>query len=284
MTTKSRRYFGTDGIRGAANQFPMNADVALKVGRAAGDYFKRRGAPIAVVGKDTRVSGYMIESALTAGLLSVGVQVVKLGVLPTPAVSMLTKSLRAGMGVMISASHNPYHDNGIKLFNADGGKLSDTCEEEIEALIDDNDSLTLPDATGVSKIRKQKDASGRYIEFIKQLFPEKQTLSGMKIALDCANGAAFRIGPTVLRELGAECIDIAASPNGVNINKGCGSTHPEALAEKTREAGAAIGIALDGDADRIIVCDENGKIYSGDNILAALAVYMKKRDLLPGSA
>ncbi|MET0156114.1 MAG: phosphoglucosamine mutase [Rickettsiales bacterium] len=282
MTENSRRYFGTDGIRGKAGRFPMDVDAALRIGRATGEYFARRGAKSAVMGKDTRISGYMIESALAAGMLSRGVDVVKLGVLPTPAVSMLTRSLRAGLGVMISASHNPYDDNGIKIFNAAGEKLSDADEAAIETLIDADAATFAPCAVG--RREKQRDAAGRYVECVKRLLPETMTLSGMKIALDCANGAAFRIGPSALRELGAEVVKIATSPNGANINADCGSTHPETVAKITRDSGADIGVALDGDADRVIICDETGKIYSGDHVMAALALDMQEKNALPEGA
>jgi phosphoglucosamine mutase len=268
----SRKYFGTDGIRGTANKFPMTAEIALKVGMAVGAKFtKGKHRHRVVIGKDTRLSGYVIESALTAGFAAVGMDVFLVGPVPTPAVSMLTKSLRADIGVMISASHNPYHDNGIKIFDQNGNKLNDELEEEIEKLIDGNISSHLADSQNFGKAQRIDDAKGRYIEFVKNTFPKNQTLSNLKIVVDCANGAAYSIAPTIFRELGATVISIGVEPNGFNINENCGSTNPSYLCQKVIEENADIGIALDGDADRILVVDEKGKIIEGDKIIALIA-------------
>lgn len=270
--TKKRRLFGTDGIRGKANADPMTAGIALRLGQAAGLLFTR-GAHRhkVVIGKDTRLSGYMIEPALTAGFIGAGMDVTLLGPLPTPAVAMLTRSLRADLGVMISASHNPFEDNGIKLFGPDGNKLSDEKELEIEALMDAgfNDRLAEPHDLG--RAARLEDAAGRYIEAAKASFPRGLRLDGLRIVVDCANGAAYKVAPTVLWELGAHVIPIGVSPDGFNINKGCGSTVPEYLCSQVMANGAQLGIALDGDADRLILADENGEIVDGDQILALIA-------------
>jgi len=266
----ARRYFGTDGIRGRANGERLTPELALKVGQAAGAHFRNGGHRHRVlIGKDTRRSGYMIEQALTAGFTSVGMDVVQVGPMPTPAVAMLTRELRADLGVMISASHNPYEDNGIKLFGPDGYKLSDSDEAAIEAAIE----APVARAVGadIGRARRIDDASGRYIHGVKSSFPEGARLDGLKLVLDCANGAAWRVAPEVLWELGAELVTIGVAPDGLNINAGCGSTHPQALADKVRETGADIGIALDGDADRLILVDETGQIVDGDQILAVIA-------------
>ncbi|TFU06035.1 phosphoglucosamine mutase [Polymorphobacter arshaanensis] len=265
----TRKYFGTDGIRGLTNTPPMTAEVAMKVGQAAGQKFLRGSHKHRVViGKDTRLSGYMMESALTAGFTSVGMDVVQVGPMPTPAVAMLTRSMRADLGVMISASHNPFHDNGIKLFGPDGYKLSDDDEREIEALLGTDIALAAPAAIG--RARRIDDAQGRYIHFAKSTFPEALRLDGLKVVLDCAHGAAYKVAPEALWELGAEVIAIGVSPDGFNINDQIGSTHPAALQAKVVETGAAIGIALDGDADRLIVVDEKGKIIDGDQLMALI--------------
>ena len=265
----TRKYFGTDGIRGLTNTPPMTAEVAMKVGQAAGLKFLRGSHKHRVViGKDTRLSGYMMESALTAGFTSVGMDVVQVGPMPTPAVAMLTRSMRADLGVMISASHNPYHDNGIKLFGPDGYKLSDADEREIEALLGTNIALAAPAAIG--RARRIDDAQGRYIHFAKSTFPEDLRLDGLKVVLDCAHGAAYKVAPLALWELGADVIPIGVAPDGFNINDHIGSTHPAALQAKVVETGAAIGIALDGDADRLIVVDEKGKIIDGDQLMALI--------------
>lgn len=279
------KLFGTDGIRGTANTYPMTADVALKVGMAAGQQFLRgEHRHRVVIAKDTRLSGYLIEPALTAGFIAVGMDVVLVGPMPTPAVAMLVKSLRADLGVMISASHNPYHDNGIKLFGPDGYKLSDDVESAIEGLIADNrfDARVAPDKLGRAK--RLDDAAGRYIEHAKSTFPKNLTLDGMKIVVDCANGAAYHVAPTILRELGAEVIAIGVEPNGFNINDNCGSTSPQKLCETVVQEKADIGIALDGDADRLIICDENGKIADGDQLMAIIATNLHKSGKLRGNS
>ena len=268
----TRKYFGTDGIRGTANKFPMTAEIALKVGMAIGAKFidgdhRHR----VVIGKDTRLSGYVIEPALTAGLAAVGMDVFLVGPVPTPAVSMLTRSIRADIGIMISASHNPYHDNGIKIFTRDGQKLSDKLEREIEALIEGDITPHLAESKNFGRVTRLDDASNRYIEFVKNSFPKDKTLTGMKIVVDCANGAAYKIAPKIFWELGADVVEIGTEPNGFNINEHCGSTHPEALCKKVVEEKADIGIALDGDADRLLIVDEKGKTVDGDKLIALIA-------------
>ncbi len=270
--TKTRRLFGTDGIRGKANSYPMTAGTALRLGQAAGLMFTR-GAHRhkVVIGKDTRLSGYMIEPALTAGFIGAGMDVTLLGPLPTPAVAMLTRSLRADLGVMISASHNPYEDNGIKLFGPDGNKLSDDVEAEIEAIMDSTFSDRLAEPALLGRASRLDDAGGRYIEAAKACFPRGLRLDSLKIVLDCANGAAYRVAPAVLWELGATLIRVGVQPDGFNINKGCGSTVPEYLCAQVVEHGADIGIALDGDADRLLISDGTGELIDGDQILALIA-------------
>lgn len=265
-----RSYFGTDGIRGRTNQWPMTAELAMKVGMAAGTRFMRGShRHRVVIGKDTRLSGYMVENALVAGFTSVGMDVVQFGPIPTPAVAMLAHSMRADLGVMISASHNPFEDNGIKLFGPDGYKLSDEDELKIEALLDQDIPLAAPDAIG--RARRVEDARGRYIHAVKSSFPADLRLDGLRIVVDCANGAAYQVAPAALWELGAEVISIGVSPDGLNINDGCGSTAPMLLQETVVSAGADIGIALDGDADRLIIVDEKGDIVDGDQIMALIA-------------
>ncbi|MEG8014666.1 phosphoglucosamine mutase [Sphingomonas sp. 22R3R2A-7] len=277
----ARKYFGTDGIRGATNLSPMTAEMAMKVGMAAGAYFLRGDhRHRVVIGKDTRLSGYMLESALVAGFTSVGMDVVMVGPMPTPAVAMLTQSMRADIGVMISASHNPYADNGIKLFGPDGYKLSDEAEAAIEALIDGDVPLVASSAIG--RARRIDDAQGRYIHFAKSTFPENLRLDGMRIVLDCANGAAYKVAPSALWELGADVVAIGVTPNGININDGVGSTAPQALAETVVASGADIGIALDGDADRLIVVDETGTIVDGDQLMATIAASWARQGRLAG--
>ena len=277
----ARKYFGTDGIRGATNVAPMTAQMAMKVGMAAGAYFQRGDhRHRVVIGKDTRLSGYMLESALVAGFTSVGMDVVMVGPMPTPAVAMLTQSMRADIGVMISASHNPYADNGIKLFGPDGYKLSDEAEAAIEALIDGDVPLVTSDQIG--RARRIDDAQGRYIHFAKSTFPENLRLDGMRIVIDCANGAAYRVAPSALWELGADVVAIGVTPNGTNINDGVGSTAPQTLAETVVASGADIGIALDGDADRLIVVDETGKIVDGDQLMATIAASWARQGRLAG--
>lgn len=280
----ARSLFGTDGIRGRANIHPMTVETALRLGQAAGLMFTRGSHRHQVlIGKDTRLSGYMIEQALTAGFLSAGMDVVLAGPLPTPAIAMLTRSLRADLGVMISASHNPFEDNGIKLFGPDGVKLSDEHEARIEAEMagDLEAQLAAPDALG--RARRLNDAAGRYIEGVKATFPRGLRLDGLKIVLDCANGAAYRVAPTALWELGAHVIPLGVTPDGFNINKGCGSTVPDQLCAAVVEHGADIGIALDGDADRLILSDEHGEIIDGDQIIALIAQSWAKTDRLTGS-
>ncbi len=280
----ARKLFGTDGIRGFANRFPMTPEIALKAGMAAGRIFTRGDhRHRVVIGKDTRLSGYMIESALVAGFTSVGMDVFQFGPLPTPAVAMLTRSLRADLGVMISASHNHYMDNGIKLFGPDGYKLSDERENEIETLMDNGleDGLAAPEAIGRAK--RIDDAQARYIEFAKRTFPKNLRLEGLRIVVDCANGAAYRVAPSVLWELGAEIIAIGVEPNGTNINQDCGSTAPDAMIAKVRETRADFGIALDGDADRVTMCDEQGTVIDGDQILAVIARSWSKSGDLKGN-
>ncbi len=264
-----RKFFGTDGIRGRTNAGAMTAEMAMKVGMAAGAHFVRGDHKHRVViGKDTRLSGYMIENALVAGFTSVGMDVVQVGPMPTPAVAMLVKSMRADIGVMISASHNPYFDNGIKLFGPDGYKLSDADEHAIEALLGAEPMLVASERIG--RARRVEDARGRYIHFAKSCFPEELRLDGLKIVIDCANGAAYQVAPSALWELGAEIITIGVAPNGTNINDKCGSTAPALMQETVVASGADIGIALDGDADRLIIVDEKGSIVDGDQIMALI--------------
>jgi phosphoglucosamine mutase len=277
----SRRYFGTDGIRGLANRHPMTSEVALKVGMAAGKVFQNGShRHRVVIGKDTRLSGYMLEAALLSGFTSVGMDVFLLGPMPTPAVAMLTRSLRADLGVMISASHNRFDDNGIKLFDPDGYKLSDETEAEIEKLIDADsaDLLAAPDRIG--RATRVESAQERYIEFAKRTLPKNLRLDGLRIVIDCANGAAYKVAPEALWELGAEVVKIGVDPNGRNINHKCGSTAPEALVDKVRELRADIGIALDGDADRVVIVDEKGNIVDGDQLMAVITESWHKRGKL----
>ncbi len=278
-----RALFGTDGIRGRANAHPMTAEVAMRLGMAVGRYFRRGDHQHRVViGKDTRLSNYMIEGALQAGFTAVGVDVFPLGPVPTPAVGMLTRGVRADAGVMISASHNPFEDNGIKLFGPDGYKLSDQAEAEIEALMDGDLRLAKPASIGRAK--RIDDGGGRYIEFAKATFPRELTLDGMKVVVDCANGAAYRTAPTLFWELGAEVIPIGVSPDGLNINKGVGSTAPETACDTVVAEGADFGICLDGDADRVHVIDEKGRIVDGDQIMALIARQWAAKGRLSGGA
>lgn len=280
----TRKFFGTDGIRGTANKAPMTAEIALKVGKSAGKKFAGRGQSRhrVVIGKDTRLSGYMVEPALTAGFTSVGMDVILVGPLPTPAIAMLTRSLRADLGVMISASHNSFEDNGIKLFGPDGYKLSDEVEKSIEADLVDDGNIVLAPPRLLGRAQRLDDAGGRYIEFAKSSFPRKQLLKGLKIVVDCANGAAYKVAPTVLWELEAEVISIGVNPNGFNINDGCGSTSTEAMCARVVEEGADLGIALDGDADRLLICDEKGRLVDGDQLMALIASTWQKREQLRG--
>lgn len=279
----TRKLFGTDGIRGTANSHPMTADIAMKVGMAAGHYFMRGDhRHRVVIGKDTRLSGYMIEPALVSGFVAMGMDVILVGPMPTPAVAMLTHSMRCDLGVMISASHNPFGDNGIKLFGPDGYKLADSVELELEKLIETDLSDKYVDPDKLGRATRLEDASGRYMEFAKRTFPEGLRLDGLKIVVDCANGAAYKVAPAVLWELGAEVIPIGVSPNGFNINKACGSTHTGTISEQVITHQADIGIALDGDADRVIICDEKGHVVDGDQIMGLVATTLHRRGLLKG--
>jgi phosphoglucosamine mutase len=276
-----RKFIGTDGIRGRTNVAPMTADTAMRVGQAAGAFFLRGDhRHRVVIGKDTRLSGYMMESAMVAGFTSVGMDVILVGPMPTPAVAMLTKELRADLGVMISASHNPFADNGIKLFGPDGYKLSDAAEMEIERLM--TEPAVLIDAPKIGRAKRIDDARGRYIHFAKSTFPDHLRLDGLKVVVDCANGAAYHVAPEALWELGAEVVALGTKPNGTNINDGCGSTSPEVLRETVVASGANLGLALDGDADRLIVVDENGKLVDGDQLMALIALSQKARGTLRG--
>ena len=281
----TRKLFGTDGIRGKANAAPMDAATALRLGQAAGSYFNRGNhRHRVVIGKDTRLSGYMLEPALTAGFIGAGMDVVLVGPLPTPAIALLTRSLRADLGVMISASHNPYEDNGIKLFGPDGLKLTDDQEAEIEALMAGDLAASLVPPARLGRASRLEDAPGRYIEAAKASFPRGQTLDGLRIVVDCAHGAGYRVAPTVLWELGAEVIPIGVAPDGFNINKAVGSTAPAALATLVRERRADLGIALDGDADRVVLVDEAGQVVDGDQILALIARSWHAQGRLTGGA
>ena len=277
-----RKFFGTDGVRGTANKYPMTADMALRIGAAVGRYFRNDGKNNhrVVIGKDTRRSGYMFENALTAGLTSTGMNVLLLGPVPTPAVGLLTSSMRADLGVMISASHNPAEDNGIKFFGPDGFKLSDEAEHEIEALIESG--VEPVQAVNIGAAKRIDDGRFRYIERVKSSFPSAVPLRGMKVVIDCANGAAYRAAPEALWELGAEVIPVGVAPNGMNINQGCGSTHPATAAEAVVAHGAQVGISLDGDADRVMIIDENGQVADGDQIMALLAAHWAAKGRLKG--
>jgi phosphoglucosamine mutase len=279
----NRRLFGTDGVRGLANSFPMTPDIAMKVGMAAGRIFTRgEYRHRVVIGKDTRLSGYMVESALVAGFTSVGMDVFLFGPLPTPAVAMLTRSLRADLGVMISASHNPYTDNGIKLFGPDGQKLSDAREHQIETLMANGMEEGLAPSAKIGRAKRIDDAQARYIEFAKGIFPRNLRLDGLRIVIDCAHGAAYKVAPAVLWELGADIVSLGVEPDGSNINFECGSTAPEAMCRKVCEVRADFGIALDGDADRVVMADEHGHIIDGDQILALIARSWSKAGTLKG--
>ncbi len=274
-----RKYFGTDGIRGTANKGIMTAETALRLGLAAGTFFIRKDSRRRVIiGKDTRLSGYLFETAVTAGFLSAGMEVFLVGPMPTPAVAMLVKSMRADLGVMISASHNPYYDNGLKLFGPDGHKLSDQVEAKIEEIMTDPKLIKLADPEKVGRAKRIDDAPGRYIEFIKNSFP--RSLKGLKLVVDCANGAAYHLGEKIFWELGAEVIEIGSRPNGVNINLDCGSNHLEQLSAAVIENQADLGIALDGDADRLHMVDEKGNVIDGDKILALIACHLKSQNKL----
>lgn len=279
----ARKFFGTDGIRGTTNAEPMTAQTALCVGMAAGAHFLRGDhRHRVVIGKDTRLSGYMMESAMVAGFTSVGMDVVLLGPMPTPAVAMLTRSMRADLGVMISASHNAFADNGIKLFGPDGYKLSDADEQAIEKRLEERPRLARSEMIG--RARRIDDARGRYVQFAKDTFPEHLRLDGIKVVVDCANGAAYHVAPEALWELGAEVIPLGVSPDGLNINDKCGSTHPHLMQEAVIASGADIGLALDGDADRLIVADEKGQLVDGDQLMALIALGLNARGALKGGA
>ena len=280
----TRKLFGTDGVRGRANTWPMTADLALRLGAAAGRYFRRDGSSAhrVVIGKDTRLSSYMFEAALTAGFTSTGMNVLLLGPVPTPAIGLLTTSMRADVGVMISASHNPHHDNGIKFFGPDGFKLSDEAEAEIEAMT--LDGVEPAQADTIGRAKRIDDGRFRYMERVKSTLPTGLRLDGLKVVIDCANGAAYRAAPEVLWELGAEVIPVGVSPNGTNINDRCGSTHTETAAEAVVAHGAHVGISLDGDADRVMILDEAGRVADGDQIMALLAARWADEGRLAGGA
>ena len=279
----TRKYFGTDGVRGKANSGSMTADMVLKIGLATGNLYRRgEHRHRVVIGKDTRLSGYMIEQALTAGLLASGMDVFLLGPVPTPAVAMLTRSMRADLGVMISASHNPYFDNGIKIFGPDGYKLSDAQETEIERMVDNPALAEAANPDQIGRAKRIEDAGARYIEFAKRTFPRDSNLDGLRIVIDTANGAGYKTAPPALWELGAEIIHIGDEPNGFNINEKCGSTAPQAMCDRVRETRADIGVALDGDADRVIISDEKGQIIDGDQVMALVGKSMHERGQLAG--
>ncbi len=279
-----RELFGTDGIRGVANKYPMTPEIAVQLGQAIAYHFSHRGQQDQprdhqtriLIGKDTRLSGYMFESGLASGITSMGADVQLVGPLPTPAISSLTTGMRADAGIMISASHNPYQDNGIKIFGGDGFKLPDEEEAQIEELVL-SETPPSPDSKHIGKAARIEDASGRYIVFLKNTFPEDLTLEGLRVVVDCANGAAYDVAPTVLRELGAEVFTVGTEPDGTNINEECGSTHPKRAVERVRETRADIGLSLDGDADRVILIDEHGKIVDGDKILALCAIHLQEK-------
>ena len=278
----TRKLFGTDGVRGTANEWPMTAEMALRIGAAAGRYFRNDGSNghRVVIGKDTRLSGYMFENALTAGLTATGMNVLLLGPVPTPAVGMLTTSMRADVGIMISASHNPHRDNGIKFFGPDGFKLSDEAEAEIERLVEAGVASAAADSIG--RATRVDDGRFRYAERVKATFPQGMRLDGLKVVIDCANGAAYRVAPEVLWELGATVIPVGTQPNGLNINDGVGSTHVRLAAETVVSHGADIGICLDGDADRVMILDENGQVADGDQLMALMAARWAAQGRLKG--
>ena len=278
------KYFGTDGIRGTVNKGNITGEKFFRFGLASGTYFKnqKKSKQIAVIAKDTRLSGYTLEPALVSGLVSGGMHVFTFGPLPTNGLAMLTKSMRANMGIMITASHNPYFDNGLKLFGPDGLKLSDKIEKKIEKLIDTNISNQLTNPKLLGRVKRLEDGNERYIKILKNNFPKSFRLKGMKIVLDCANGACYKAAPKLLKDLGAKVITLGDNPNGLNINKNCGSTFPNKLQRIVKKHKANLGISLDGDADRIIMCDENGSIIDGDQIIAALARLWKKKGILKG--
>ena len=276
-----RHIFGTDGVRGLANQPPLDPETSLSLGRAlARVYLGHGGKNRIVIGKDTRLSGYMIENALSSGICSMGGEAIFLGPLPTPGIAFITQAMRAAAGVMISASHNPYQDNGIKFFDHDGYKLPDELEAKIESLLSSEALKEGPTHAGVGRAYRVEDASGRYIEYLKSTFPKELTLEGFKIVVDCANGAAYKVAPTVFEELGADVVALGVSPNGININEGCGALHPQGLSEAVKREGAQLGVALDGDADRLVLVDEKGEIVHGDRVIALCAMDLSERGLL----
>lgn len=280
----TRKIFGTDGVRGKANEAPMTPDLVMRLATAAGQQFLNGNhRHMVVIGKDTRLSGYMIEPALTAGFVSVGMDVTLVGPLPTPAIAMLTRSLRADLGVVISASHNPYEDNGVKFFGRDGYKLSDAVESQIEARMQVNTFTNLASAADLGRARRLDDAQGRYIEFVKNTLPKNIRLDGLKIVIDCANGAAYQVAPLVLWELGAEIISIGVNPNGCNINLDCGATSIESMRQAVITHGADLGISLDGDADRVVMVDEKGCIIDGDQLMAVIATSWHRTGALQGN-
>jgi phosphoglucosamine mutase len=279
----SRDFFGTDGVRGRVNEPPMTPETALRIGMAAGRYFRGGGHQHKIIiGKDTRLSGYVFEPALAAGLLATGVDVIMLGPVPTPAVGILTKSFRADAGIMLTASHNAFTDNGIKFFGPDGYKLSDAEERQIEAMMSTDLSEGLSAAEQTGRAERLQGVGGRYVEFAKATVPTGFVLDGLKIVIDCAHGAAYKVAPTILRELGAEVVAIGIEPNGTNINAGVGSTHPQSMTDKVREVEADLGIALDGDADRLVIADEQGQLVGGDQLLALAATAWQRRGTLIG--
>jgi phosphoglucosamine mutase len=286
MADNGRKLFGTDGIRGVANQDPMTAEVALRLGQAVAQRFRHPSRPgRIVIGKDTRLSGYMLESALVAGIVTAGADVMLVGPLPTPGIAFITSSMRADAGMVISASHNPYQDNGIKIFAADGFKLPDEVEADLERRMRDIAAGAgggLAEAGAIGKAVRIEDARGRYVQFLKHAFPRELTLDGVKIVVDCANGAAYQVAPRVFEELGAEVHTLGVTPDGRNINDGCGALHPEKLAVEVKRVGAHLGVALDGDADRLILVDETGTVVDGDQVMAILGTRMLVRGALPG--
>jgi len=285
MNQMTRKLFGTDGIRGLANSEPMTAETAMRLGMAAGRRFTRGShRHTVVIGKDTRLSGYMLEPALVAGFVSVGMDVLLVGPIPTPGIAMLTRSMRCDLGVMISASHNPYQDNGIKLFGPDGYKLSDAIESEIEALMASDMSGARVESAKLGRAKRLDDAAGRYIEYVKTTLPRGQRFDGLKIVVDCANGAAYKIAPTVFWELGADVVKVGVEPDGFNINKGSGSLNPDRMRELVVSNGAHLGLALDGDADRVLFCDEKGGMVDGDQVLALIAKTWKRGGHLNGDS
>jgi phosphoglucosamine mutase len=281
MSDNGRKLFGTDGIRGVANQFPMTVELAMRLGRAVAERFRHPGRPgRIVIGKDTRLSGYMLESALEAGIVSAGADVMLVGPMPTPGIAFITSSMRADAGVVISASHNPYQDNGIKIFASDGFKLPDEVEADLERRME-NPAPLPEEAAHIGRATRIEDSEGRYVQYLKDTFPRERTLDGLRVVVDCAHGAAYRAAPMVLEELGAEVFPVAVAPNGQNINDQCGALHPESAAGEVKRMRAEIGIALDGDADRVILIDERGQIIDGDQIMAILGTRLLARRALP---